>query len=202
MSTGLAQGLEIDCQRCSLALTRSHVVIGRGSTDAKVMFLGEAPGRQEDQSGLGFQGAAGQRFDEILQFVGLDRDDIWLANAVRCRPTVNGRRNRKPNPDEIHTCRHWLLEDIRRVRPELIVTLGRVAFESVTGFAWQKGQRAQSLFVEEFNLTVYPLYHPAYLIYRRHLASTYVRDLVGLRVVLGQREVPLREPTGPWADMQ
>jgi uracil-DNA glycosylase family 4 len=200
VSTGIAQGAEIECDRCPLALTRSHVVIGRGSRDAEVMFVGEAPGRQEDRSGLGFQGAAGRRFEEILSFVGLGRDEIWLANAVRCRPSVDGRRNRTPSHDEIQACRDWLTADIRWVAPKLVVTLGRVAFETVTGCAWQAEQRLQPVFVAEFNLIACALYHPAYLIYRRDFAPTYRQDLVRLRSVLADCDVAIHAPTGPWAE--
>lgn len=201
VSTGVTNSQEDGCDRCQLALTRTNVVVGRGSSRADVMFLGEAPGQQEDRRGLGFQGAAGRKFADILSFVGLEREEIWLANAVRCRPSVNGRRNRPPTREEIQSCRHWLVLDIGRIRPLLIVTMGRVAFETVTGVAWQADRRAQASFVEEFHLMVYALYHPAYLIYRRDLASLYREDLMRLRALLTHSGVIIRDPTGPWASM-
>lgn len=190
--------LESQCDRCALAQGRTHVVVGRGSDAALVMFLGEAPGRQEDRTGLGFQGAAGQRFNEILAFVGLNREDIWLANAVRCRPSIEGRRNRAPKPDEIAACRDWLVRDIERVKPRVIVTMGRVAFESAAGEEWDASRRAQPIGVDDLGLYVYALYHPAYLIYRRALYETYRDDLMRLRRFLQEQQVPLGESSGSW----
>lgn len=183
MSEFLSQD-ESACTRCELSVTRTQVVIGRGSTHAEVMFLGEAPGRNEDLQGRGFIGVAGQRFDRILAFLGLQRDDIWLCNAVRCRPSIAGKRNRPPKPLEIAACRHWLKSDLDRVRPRLVVTLGRVAFESVTGLDWRAERRATLHEVQEFKIPVFALYHPAYLIYRRDLVDTYRQDLEALRVAM------------------
>ena len=193
---------EAHCQRCGLWQTRTQVVVGRGSETAEVMFLAEAPGREEDKTGKGFQGAAGQRFNDMLSFLGLDREHIWLANAVRCRPTVDGKRNRAPRPEEIHACRHWLVRDINRVQPNFVVTLGRIAFETVTHERWDPDRRATPLYVEEFNLYVFALYHPAYLIYRRDLLQTYRRDLEKLRELLAESQIPTATPTGPWVNMQ
>lgn len=198
MPDRLAVEEEAGCTRCGLSATRTHVVVGRGSRSAGVMFVGEAPGRQEDQSGLGFQGAAGQRFNDMLAFVGLTREDIWLANAVRCRPSIEGRRNRPPTRDEIAACRHWLIKNVERIAPRVVVTLGRVAFESVSGLPWDGALRAAPIKAVDLRCEVFPLYHPAYLIYRRELYETYRNDLLGLRMVLSSRGVPLLEPAGPW----
>ena len=189
---------ESACTRCSLAQTRAQVVVGRGSGEAAVMFVGEAPGRQEDQSGLGFQGAAGQRFNDMLAFLGLSRDDIWLANAVRCRPSVEGRRNRAPKPIEIQACRHWLVQDIGKIKPSVIVTLGRVAFEALTGRDWDASVHATPLAVPEFGVQAFALYHPAYLIYRRELYPLYRHDLAALRTLLTARGIFLRPSSGSW----
>ena len=199
---GAVEEDEAHCRRCGLWQTRTQVVVGRGSRAAQVMFLAEAPGREEDRSGLGFQGAAGTRFNEMLAFLGLDRDHIWLANAVRCRPTVDGKRNRAPRPEEIHACRHWLVRDIHQIRPRFVVTMGRIAFETLTQEAWDPSRRASPLHVDEFNLTAFALYHPAYLIYRRDLFPTYRRDLVQLRQLLTQSQVPIGVAAGSWAFME
>jgi uracil-DNA glycosylase family 4 len=185
---------ESACTRCRLSQTRTQVVVGRGWERAPVMFLGEAPGRAEDQSGLGFQGAAGRRFEGMLAGLGLSRRDIWLANAVRCRPSVDGRRNRAPRPEEIQACRHWLTRDMERVRPKIVVTLGRVAFESVSGRVWSPDLRAQPLAVPEFGIVLFALYHPAYLIYRRDLIAVYRADLLALRRELQRLGIPLADP--------
>lgn len=188
---------ESSCTRCALCQTRTQVVIGRGNQTAAVFFLAEAPGREEDRLGQGFQGAAGQRFNRILEFIGLQREDVWLANAVRCRPSVNKQRNRTPRPEEIAACRHWLVRDIQQVRPRLIVTLGRVAFESVSGRVWSQENRAVTITVQEFNLPVFALYHPAYLIYRRNLLETYRQDLIALKETLISIGVPINQSFHP-----
>lgn len=190
--------LETSCVRCGLSETRTQVVVGRGSLAADVLFLGEAPGRSEDQTGLGFQGAAGQQFNEILRFVGLERANIWLANAVRCRPSVEGRKNRPPAREEIRACRHWLVEDITRIQPRMVVTMGRVAFETMTGLSWDADLRAKPLFVSEFDLWIFPLYHPAYLIYKREWLPVYRADLERLRHELLALDIALDAPAGPW----
>ncbi len=189
---------EAACVRCRLSQTRTQVVVGRGDSSAAVFFLGEAPGRAEDKSGLGFQGAAGQRFNDILAFIGLSRERIWLANAVRCRPSIDGRKNRAPRPDEIEACRYWLVRDMERIRPRVVVTMGRVAFESVTRISWDAKHRATPIAVPEFETTAFALYHPAYLIYKRDLQSVYRQDLEKLRTILLTLDVRLDEPAGPW----
>lgn len=189
---------EAQCTRCGLHATRTQVVVGRGPVDAGVMFLGEAPGRQEDKLGQGFQGAAGRVFDDILAYVGLARKDIWLANAVRCRPSIEGRRNRVPTSEEIAACHHWLSLDLGRLKPAVVVTLGRIAFESVTGQSWDGSCRAQPAPVIGHPSVAFGLYHPAYLIYRRDLKETYRQDLDRLRELLLSLGIALQESAGPW----
>lgn len=178
------------CTLCGLAQTRTQVVLGAGDAQASVMFVGEAPGKQEDRTGRGFQGSAGVVFDEILGFLGLARDQIWLNNAVRCRPTHMGTKNRPPRNQEIDACRVWLLDDLRRVRPSVVVTLGRIPFRSVTGRDDFQGVRGRPLILED-ETGVFPLYHPAYLIYRRDLIGDYAQDLWALRKYLEERQVLL-----------
>lgn len=190
---------ESECRACRLHATRTHVVVGRGPRSAQVMIIGEAPGRDEDRTGLGFQGAAGRVFEDILAFLGLRRGEIWLANAVRCRPSVDGKRNRAPRPDEIAACRQWLERDLGEVQPKAVVTLGRVAFESVIGRPWDTHQRVEPVPISHAT-QVFGLYHPAYLIYRRNLQSAYRDDLGSLRERLVALNIPLAPPTGPWTN--
>lgn len=192
--------LQRSCTRCALANTRTQVVLGRGNPRAQVFFLGEAPGREEDIQGEGFRGAAGKQFDAILDFIGISRDDIWLANTVRCRPSIDGRRNRPPDKEEIQACSHWLQYDLIQVRPTIIVTLGRMAFEAVSGLPWTTNRHGQSMDVPQWNAMLYALYHPAYLIYRRNLRRDYYHDLVALRQLLTTRHIPLADPEGPWVE--
>ena len=188
---------EAQCRACRLAASRTQVVVGRGPRPSPVMILGEAPGREEDRTGLGFQGAAGRVFEDILAFLGLRREEIWLANAVRCRPSIDGKRNRAPRPDEVAACRPWFLRDVAEVAPKAIVTLGRVAFESATGQTWDANRRVEPVRISE-TTEVLGLYHPAYLIYRRNLKSAYRDDLMRLRERLDALNIRLAAPRGPW----
>ncbi len=170
---------------------RTQVVTGTGSASARLMFTGEAPGKQEDLTGVGFQGSSGKIFDEVLAYLGLTRDDIWLNNAVRCRPTETGQKNRTPLPIEVEACRPWLMADLARVRPVIMVTLGKTAFYAVTGepdFAQYRGRLYPA------DPPVFPLAHPAYLIYRRAALGAYRDDLDQLRDLLTTWNIPLNPP--------
>ena len=111
------------CRKCSLAETRTNVVFGVGNPNADVMFIGEAPGEKEDLSGIPFVGAAGKLFDKYLVAVGIPREDIYIANMLKCRPP----KNRDPKPEEQDLCIEYLREQVRAVSPKLIVCLGRIA---------------------------------------------------------------------------
>ncbi len=166
-------------------------MVGRGNQGARVMFTGEAPGKEEDRTGMGFQGSSGKIFDDVLSYLGLSRHQIWLNNVVRCRPTDTGRKNRAPHPEEIAACRPWMLEDIKWVKPEIIVTLGRMAFLSLTGDTHFATYRGQLYITEEPGIPeIFPLAHPAYLIYRRSLMPQYRQDLDRLSQFLAAKKVP------------
>ncbi len=111
------------CRKCSLAETRTNVVFGVGNPHADVMFIGEAPGEKEDLSGIPFVGAAGKLFDKYLVAVGIPREEIYIANMLKCRPP----KNRDPKPEEQDLCIEYLREQVRAVSPKLIVCLGRIA---------------------------------------------------------------------------
>ena len=111
------------CTACRLAETRTNVVFGVGDTNAKLMLVGEAPGRNEDLQGEPFVGAAGQLLDELLASIGIQREEAYIANVLKCRPPGN----RDPQPDEIDSCKGYLREQIRMIRPEVVVTLGNFA---------------------------------------------------------------------------
>jgi DNA polymerase len=146
------------------------------------MFTGEAPGKMEDRSGLGFQGPAGKKFDMMLSSLGMARNDIWLNNAVRCRPLA-GRKNRAPTLDEMAACRIWLDRDIRMISPQLIVPLGRVAYLATTGAADFTQARGKLLRPQGLPM-IFPLFHPAYLIYRQEAVALMCQDLRNLRNLL------------------
>ena len=109
------------CRKCALRAECKQVVPGAGSAKAKIMFIGEAPGKKEDESGVPFVGAAGKFLDEMLGIIDLKREDVYIANAIKCRPP----QNRDPLPEEKEICREWLEKQIRVIQPKLIVTLGR-----------------------------------------------------------------------------
>jgi uracil-DNA glycosylase family 4 len=109
------------CQQCEIAKFRNNVVPGEGAEDADILFIGEAPGWNEDQQGRPFVGAAGKFLDELLESIHLDRKTIYIANVIKCRPTGN----RDPLPVEINNCRGWLDRQIELISPRMIVTLGR-----------------------------------------------------------------------------
>ena len=111
------------CQKCELGKTRQHFVFGAGYPDANIMFVGEAPGEQEDKLGLPFVGRSGKLLDKVLEEVGLSRKDIFIANVLKCRPP----KNRDPLPEEIALCEHYLHKQIEIIKPNVIIALGRVA---------------------------------------------------------------------------
>jgi len=111
------------CQRCPLCQTRTRTVFGKGSSNAKILFVGEAPGETEDRTGLPFVGAAGQLLDQYLKFIGLEEEDYYIANILKCRPP----KNRNPLPEEEEACLPYLREQVRILSPKIIVCLGRVA---------------------------------------------------------------------------
>lgn len=177
-----------DCQRCELWKTRTQIVNGSGNLQAAVMFTAEAPGKTEDLKGIGFQGQAGKLFEAILFHLGLTREIIWLNNAVRCRP-LNGGKNRTPRMDEVAACRPWLMEDIKQVEPHIIVTMGRIAYESVSGRRDFSENRGTVVNVG-FGPALFPLFHPAYLIYRRSARPVMCQDLVALGHYLDKLDIP------------
>lgn len=151
-----------DCRRCPLSEARTRIVLGSGDPAAKVMLIGEAPGKSEDLTGVPFVGAAGKLLDELLATAGLAREDVFVANVVKCRPPGN----RNPAPVEIETCVPFLLEQLRVISPEFIVTLGnfatRVVLQTDAGITSLRGTVHQ---VGGFK--VLPVYHPAAAIYDR-----------------------------------
>lgn len=150
----------IGCTRCALAETRRNVVFGAGNADADLMLIGEAPGRDEDESGLPFVGRAGKLLDGLLAEAGLARSDVFIANVLKCRPPGN----RDPAPTEIETCRPWLEEQIRLIEPRIIATLGNFSTKLLradpTGITRLHG-RPETHRIGGRAVRLYPLYHPA-----------------------------------------
>lgn len=112
-----------NCTKCPLSQTRTNPVFGTGNKDAELMFVGEAPGEQEDKTGIPFVGAAGQLLDKYLAAVGIAREDVYIANILKCRPP----RNRDPLPEEADACIGYLREQVKLIKPRMIVCLGRIS---------------------------------------------------------------------------
>jgi uracil-DNA glycosylase len=144
------------CTKCRLATSRTQVVFGVGNPDADLLFIGEAPGMHEDKQGEPFVGAAGQLLTRMLGDIGLTRDEVYIANILKCRPPGN----RDPQEDEIEACTPWLVEQVSLIQPEVIVTLGNFA----TKFVLQTQQgitRMRGSVYPWHGRTVIPTFHPA-----------------------------------------
>lgn len=173
----LAKDTEI-CKNCK------NVVIGKGNEKADILFVGEAPGRNEDEQGFPFVGAAGKNLDNLLENVGLSLDEVYVANILKCRPP----ENRDPLPEEIKAHTPWLLEQIKEINPKVICSLGNYAtkfFLSEGNIDEMKNQegitkvhgKVQFVEINGLKIKLIPLFHPAAIIYRRELIKDWERDL-------------------------
>jgi DNA polymerase len=168
------------CTRCpELARTRRQVVFGSGNADADLMFVGEAPGAREDEQGIPFVGAAGKLLGELLADVGLTREDVFVANVLKCRPPGN----RDPLPAEIENCSDYLMRQVELIEPRVICTLGNFATKLLrgepTGISRLHGQ-AEIRVIGERAVRLYPLFHPAAALYTRALLDTLRADFARL----------------------
>ncbi|MDD5613461.1 MAG: uracil-DNA glycosylase [Candidatus Omnitrophica bacterium] len=147
------------CKRCQLHLSRNNVVVGDGSPYSRIMFIGEAPGADEDIQGKPFVGKSGQLLTKIINAMGLSREEVYIANILKCRPP----ENRDPNPHEIENCIHNLFMQIDIVSPEIIVILGRVAGMTFFGKDFSI-TRQRGKFFQFRGFKVLATFHPAYLL--------------------------------------
>lgn len=147
------------CRKCSLAETRTNIVFGVGNPHADVMFIGEAPGEKEDLSGIPFVGAAGKLFDKYLVAVGIPREEIYIANMLKCRPP----KNRDPKPEEQDLCIEYLREQVRAVSPKLIVCLGRIAAMRLIKPDFRITAE-HGIWFERGSFSVCAVYHPSALL--------------------------------------
>lgn len=159
------------CTRCLLHRGRTHVVPGEGPEDAKIMFIGEAPGFHEDQQGRPFVGASGQFLEELLESIGLTREQVFIANVIKCRPPGN----RDPLPEEIEACKPFLDRQIGLLQPVLIVTLGRFSMARAFPKARISHIHGQPRKIE--GIIYYPMYHPAAALHRPSLRSIVEEDI-------------------------
>jgi DNA polymerase len=161
-----------NCRRCHLADKRTHVVFGEGDPQAKLMFVGEAPGMDEDISGRPFVGKAGQLLDKMINAMQFSREEVYIANVVKCRPVGN----RSPAPDEISKCIGCLHRQIELIRPEVIVVLGAVAAKAL--LATEDGiSRMRGKWCSFENIPVMPTFHPAFLLRQESAKKEAWQDL-------------------------
>lgn len=174
----------LNCKRCSLYKTRKKPVVGEGSIQAKIMFIGEAPGKSEDEKGVPFCGKAGKVLDELLDMIGLVREEIYITNILKCRPP----NNRDPEEEEIISCTPFLDRQIRLIDPEIICCLGnfstryimrKFGFENVSGISRLHGK------VFYFKkIKVIPLYHPAVATYNPGMGKILKEDFKKIKKIL------------------
>jgi uracil-DNA glycosylase len=148
-----------DCQRCKLCRSRTNIVFGVGNPQARLMFVGEGPGQEEDRAGEPFVGAAGQLLNRIIDAIRLRRQDVYIANVVKCRPPGN----RVPEPEEIATCSPFLRRQIAAIRPLFICTLGSCAAQTLLDTS-EAVSRLRGRFFDYEGIRLLPTFHPAYLL--------------------------------------
>lgn len=164
------------CRKCSLAETRTNVVFGVGNPHADVMFIGEAPGEKEDLSGIPFVGAAGKLFDKYLVAVGIPREEIYIANMLKCRPP----KNRDPKPEEQDLCIEYLREQVRAVSPKLIVCLGRIAAMRLIKPDFRITAE-HGIWFERGSFSVCAVYHPSALLRDPRKKDDMLADMIEIK---------------------
>ena len=166
----MAQSIQ-NCTRCRLARGRTQVVFGVGNPDADIMFIGEAPGRDEDRLGEPFVGRAGQLLNRMLDHIQIRREEVYIANIIKCRPP----NNRDPQKDEVAQCLPYLLQQIEIIRPRLLVALGRIAAQTLLQTNLSLGQmRAREWSYHGVPMVV--TYHPAAILRRMDMLPTALED--------------------------
>ena len=180
------------CTKCPLHLARRKAVPGEGPANAEIMFIGEAPGFHEDVQGRPFVGAAGQFLDELLEGIGLKREDVYITNVVKCRPPGN----RDPEPEELSACAPYLDRQIQAIRPKVIVTLGRFSMAKFVPNAKISQIHGQPFKVR--GQLVVPMYHPAAALHQPSLRRIVEADFAQLPELIRQAaEIPESELEAP-----
>lgn len=178
-----------DCRRCKLHQARRTIVFGVGNPKAELVFVGEGPGHDEDVQGIPFVGRAGQLLTQILEAMGLRRDDVYICNVVKCRPP----ENRTPEHDEIATCSPFLLRQLGAIQPKVIVCLGNVAAQTLLGtrksISYFRGQ-----WFDYRGARLLATYHPAYLLRNPNAKGDVWKDLQKVMAVLGLKPVLRKRP--------
>jgi len=179
-----------NCKKCNLWKTRNKPVIGDGSVDADIMFIGEAPGYNEDRQGLPFVGKAGGVLDQLLESVGLQRQDVYIANILKCRPP----KNRNPFESEIITCTRYLNKQIEIIQPKLIISLGNFASSFTFKKFGLKYDKISSVHGKIFQINtifgdkkIIPMYHPAVATYNPNIKDILIKDFKSIQKALEKK---------------
>lgn len=172
------------CHKCQIARNRTNVVPGEGAENADIMFIGEAPGFYEDQQGRPFVGAAGQFLVELLASINLTRQQVYIANVIKCRPP----NNRDPLPTEIANCEPWLERQIQLISPKIIVTLGRYSMSKY--FPGKSVSKIHGTSYTRNGITYFAMYHPAAALHQGNLRSDIIKDMQKLPGLLAKQQPP------------
>jgi len=164
----------LKCIMCPLGgLERKNVVFGEGNVDSLLFFIGEAPGKHEDATGMPFQGRSGSFLEKAFEETGINRNDVFITNIVKCRPP----RNRKPSPLEMKTCKNLLLlHQIEIIKPKVLCTLGQAALEGLLNRKVKISEQ-RGIILPYFDKKIIPTYHPAYVIRNQNLLETFIKDI-------------------------
>ncbi len=171
------------CERCSLCQTRKNVVFGVGNEKATLMFIGEAPGQKEDESGIPFVGAAGKLLDKYLDAVGINREEVYIANILKCRPP----NNRDPKPEEEDLCIGYLREQVLAIRPKVIVCLGRISAMRIIKPDF-KITAEHGKWFDKGGFSVCAVYHPAALLRDPRKKDEMLADMIAIKARLDGSE--------------
>ncbi len=183
------------CAKCELHKSRKNAVPGEGPADAKVMFVGEGPGQNEDEQGRPFVGAAGKLLTELLESIGLSRSDVFITNIVKCRPP----NNRAPRKSEIDACNPYLVNQIKLIKPVIICALGTPAITTLLGDE-HSATKSHGKPVPKRNAAVLPMYHPAAALYDASLREVLARDFRVLNNLLGEGDPSTKREDGTVKD--
>jgi len=170
------------CQKCPIAQSRTRVVPGEGPENPEIMFIGEAPGFHEDQQGRPFVGQAGLFLEKLLASINLSRDQVYIANVIKCRPPAN----RDPMPSEIAACRPWIEQQIALLRPKMIVTLGR--YSMAMFFPDKTISKIHGTAQTKDGVVYFAMYHPAAALHQQSLRSAIEADMLKIPALLPRAE--------------
>lgn len=177
-----------DCHRCQLGDSRITLVFGAGSPQARLVFVGEAPGADEDQQGMPFVGEAGQLLTKIIEAMQFSRDEIYICNVLKCRPP----KNRNPQHDEIEACHPFLLRQLKAIGPEVIVALGTFAAQTLLK-SKEPISRLRGIFHDYHGIALMPTFHPAYLLRTPSMKREVWEDMQKVMKRLGKESPPTKK---------